>query len=262
MKQYTAIAIIPARFASTRLPGKPLVDIAGKPMVVRVCERAAAASTVDRVIVATDDERIAAAARAEGFEAVMTSSRHKTGTDRLAEVAATLDADLIVNVQGDEPMLPASTIDAAVEALVADAGVPCCTTCEYVEELGEYRDPNVVKVVLRTDGRALYFSRAAIPYPRAAATPDGTVHADDIDLSNVRRHTGLYVYRREFLLEFARLTPTPLEEMEKLEQLRILEHGYDIRVVEVDEPSIGVDTQRDLDLVRALWSERGELNPS
>ena len=259
MKQYTAIAIIPSRFASTRLPGKPLLPIAGKPMVVRVCECAAAAHTVDRVIVATDDERIAAAVRAEGYEAVMTSERHETGTDRLAEVAATLDADFIVNVQGDEPLLPASTIDAAVKAMAADSGATCSTTCEEVDELDDYRNPNIVKVVMRDDGRALYFSRAAIPYPRNAAPADSLMHADDIDLSNVRRHTGLYVYRRGFLLEFARMSQSPLERTEKLEQLRILERGYDIRVVQVDEPSIGVDTQADLDLVRSLWKERSQV---
>lgn len=259
MKQYTAIAIIPSRFASTRLPGKPLLDIAGKPMVVRVCECAAAARTVDRVIVATDDERIATAVRAEGYEAVMTSERHETGTDRLAEVAAALDADFIVNVQGDEPLLPASTIDAAVEALAADSSSTCSTTCEEVDELDEYRNPNIVKVVLRADGRALYFSRAAIPYPRDAVAADGVLYPDDLDLSHVRRHTGLYVYRREFLLEFARMSPSPLERTEKLEQLRILEHGYDIRVVQVDEPSIGVDTPADLELVRSLWEERSQV---
>lgn len=260
MKQYTAIAIIPSRFASTRLPGKPLLDIAGKPMVVRVCECAASATTIDRVIVATDDERIASAVRAEGYEAAITSERHETGTDRLAEVAATLDADFIVNVQGDEPMLPSSTIDAAVEALVVDSSAVCSTTCEAIDEIDDFRNPNIVKVVLRDDGRALYFSRAAIPYPRDAASADGLLFTDDVDLSYVRRHTGLYAYRRDFLLEFARMSSSLLERTERLEQLRILEHGYDIRVVQVDEPSIGVDTQADLELVRSLWKERSHVN--
>ncbi|MBK6313147.1 MAG: 3-deoxy-manno-octulosonate cytidylyltransferase [Blastocatellia bacterium] len=255
------MAIIPSRFASTRLPGKPLLDIAGKPMVVRVCECAASARTIDRVIVATDDERIADAVTAEGFEAMMTSDRHETGTDRLAEVAATLVADFIVNVQGDEPLLPASTIDAAVQALVADSSAVCSTTCEAIEKLDDFRNPNVVKVVLRDDGRALYFSRAAIPYPRDAAAADGVLCAEDIDFSVVRRHTGLYVFRRAFLLEFARMSPSPLERIEKLEQLRILERGYDIRVVDVREPSFGIDTQDDLDHVRALWEARSLVNP-
>ncbi len=230
-------------------------------MVVRVCECAASAQSIDRVIVATDDERIAEAVRAEGFEAVMTSDRHETGTDRLAEVAATLDADFIVNVQGDEPLLPASTIDAAVQALVADSSAVCSTTCEAIEKIDDFRNPNVVKVVLRDDGRALYFSRAAIPYPRDAASTGEGPRSEEVDLSSIRRHTGLYVYRRAFLLEFARMSPSPLERIEKLEQLRILERGYDILVVEVREPSFGIDTQDDLDHVRALLEARSLVNP-
>jgi 3-deoxy-manno-octulosonate cytidylyltransferase (CMP-KDO synthetase) len=193
------------------------------------------------VIVATDDVRIAEAVGAAGFEAVMTSDRHETGTDRLAEVAAGLDCDLVVNVQGDEPMLPASTIDAAVEALAADERSVASTTCEPLDDAASLADPNVVKVVVRADGRALYFSRAPIPFAREGAP----------DLSLCRKHTGLYVYRRSFLLDFARLAPARLERSERLEQLRILENGYDIRVVEVAESSIGVDTEADLDRVRA-----------
>jgi 3-deoxy-manno-octulosonate cytidylyltransferase (CMP-KDO synthetase) len=211
-------------------------------MVVRVCERAAAARTVSRVLVATDDPRIFDAVRAGGHEAVMTSDRHETGTDRLAEVAAGLAADLVVNVQGDEPMIPPSTIDAAVEALAADPSAVASTTCEPIESPEALADPNVVKVVTRGDGRALYFSRAPIPHARDGAP----------DLALCRKHTGLYVYRRDFLLEYARMPQTPLERLERLEQLRILERGYDIRVVEVSERSIGVDTQADLDRVRLL----------
>jgi 3-deoxy-manno-octulosonate cytidylyltransferase (CMP-KDO synthetase) len=241
--EYAAVAIIPARYASTRLPGKPLLSIAGRPMVVRVCERAAAARTVSRVIVATDDARIFDAVRAEGFECVMTSEAHETGTDRLAEVAATLDADFVVNVQGDEPMLPPATIDAAVEALAADPSSVVATTCEPLEDAASLADPNVVKVVTRADGRALYFSRAPVPFARDTAP----------DLAVCRKHTGLYVYRREFLLAYARMPQSPLERTERLEQLRILERGYEIRVVEVRETSIGVDTQADLDRVRAMF---------
>ena len=211
-------------------------------MVVRVCERAAAAKTVSRVLVATDDQRIYDAVRAEGHECVMTSGRHETGTDRLAEVAAGLAADFVVNVQGDEPMIAPSTIDAAVEALAADPGAVVSTTCEPIESARALADPNVVKVVTREDGRALYFSRAPIPFARDGAP----------DLTRCRKHTGLYVYRREFLLEYARMPQTPLERLERLEQLRILERGYDVRVVEVSERSIGVDTQADLDRVRLL----------
>jgi 3-deoxy-manno-octulosonate cytidylyltransferase (CMP-KDO synthetase) len=243
VKEFAAVAIIPARYASTRLPGKPLLSIAGKPMVVRVCERAAAARTISRVLVATDDSRIYDAVRAAGHECRMTSDRHETGTDRLAEVAASLDADFLVNVQGDEPLLAPATIDAAVEALAADPGSVVATTCEPLDGLDALRDPNVVKVVTRADGRALYFSRAPIPHFRDGAP----------DLSLCRKHTGLYVYRRDFLLEYARMPQTPLELAERLEQLRILERGFDIRVVEVSDRSIGVDTPADLDRVRAMF---------
>lgn len=211
-------------------------------MVVHVCERAAEAATISRVIVATDDERVLDAVRAAGHECMMTSADHATGTDRLAEVAAGLDAEFVVNVQGDEPMLPPSTIDAAVEALAVDAGSVVSTTSEPLDDVEALDDPNIVKVVTRHDGRALYFSRAPIPFARDGRT----------DLGHCRKHTGLYVYRRAFLLEYARMEQTPLEKLERLEQLRILERGYDIRVVEVAERSIGVDTPADLDRVRAL----------
>ncbi len=211
-------------------------------MVVHVCERAAGAATISRVIVATDDERVLDAVRAAGHECMMTSPDHETGTDRLAEVAAGLDAEFVVNVQGDEPMLAPSTIDAAVEALAADPRSVVSTTSEPLDGVDALDNPNVVKVVTREDGRALYFSRAPIPFARDGRT----------DLSHCRKHTGLYVYRREFLLEYARMEQTPLEKLERLEQLRILERGYDIRVVEVAERSIGVDTPADLDRVRAL----------
>lgn len=220
-------------------------------MVVRVCERAAAARTVSRVIVATDDERILEAVRAEGFEAVMTSAHHETGTDRLAEVAASLDAALVVNVQGDEPMLPPATIDAAVDALASDPRAVVATTCEPLGDPLAILDPNIVKVVTRADGRALLFSRAPIPFPRDTGVEGAII--DPETLARFRKHTGLYVYRREFLLELARMPQTPLERIERLEQLRVLENGYDIRVVEVADRSIGVDTLEDLERVRQLW---------
>jgi 3-deoxy-manno-octulosonate cytidylyltransferase (CMP-KDO synthetase) len=211
-------------------------------MVVHVCERAAAARTVSRVIVATDDARVFDAVSAAGHECVMTRADHETGTDRLAEVAAGLDSAFVVNVQGDEPMLSPATIDAAVEALVGDNRAVVSTTCEPIESVEALVDPNVVKVVARADGRALYFSRAPIP-----ATRDG-----ELDLSLCRKHTGLYVYRREFLLAYARMPRMPYERAEQLEQLRILERGFDVRVVEVADRSVGVDTPADLDRVRAL----------
>jgi 3-deoxy-manno-octulosonate cytidylyltransferase (CMP-KDO synthetase) len=221
-------------------------------MVVRVCERAAAARTVSRVLVATDDPRIFDAVRAGGHEAVMTSDRHETGTDRLAEVAAGLAADLVVNVQGYEPMIPPSTIDAAVEALAADPSAVVSTTCESIGSIDEFFDVNVVKVALRADGRALYFSRAPIPYPRAAGQLADASTADPALLALCRKHTGLYVYRRNVLLEFTNWPQSQREKIEALEQLRALVHGVKIKVVAACAASTGVDTAEDLERVREL----------
>jgi 3-deoxy-manno-octulosonate cytidylyltransferase (CMP-KDO synthetase) len=212
-------------------------------MIVRVCERAAAASTISRVVVATDDERIARAVADAGFEVVMTGSHHTTGTDRLAEAAEALDADLIANVQGDEPMISPATIDAAVTALARNPAAAISTTCEALESVADLDNPNIVKVVCRADGRALYFSRAPIPFDR-----DGSG-----DLSVCRKHTGLYVYRKSFLRRFAELPASPLELRERLEQLRALDAGFEILVVETASRSIGVDTEADLDRVRSVW---------
>ena len=258
--QISAIAIIPARFHSTRLPGKPLLDICGQPMIVRVVERALAAQNVSRALVATDDERILAAVRAAGFEAVMTSAAHASGSDRLAEAVAMLEEsfDVIVNVQGDEPQISPRTIERAVNALADDPEAACATTCEAVSEAREVLSPDTVKVVMDERGRALYFSRSPIPYPREAVRRYGSLEAaliaDPSLLSGFRKHTGLYVYRRAFLLEYARWPVSPLERAESLEQLRMLEHGAKIRVVETDETSIGVDTAEDLERVRAMFA--------
>jgi 3-deoxy-manno-octulosonate cytidylyltransferase (CMP-KDO synthetase) len=233
------VAIIPARYASTRLPGKPLSDIHGKPMVQHVYERAARARLPERVMVATDDERVAAAVRAFGGEAVMTSRDHRSGTDRLAEAARGLDAAIVVNVQGDEPLLDPSAIDAAVEALVADPDLPISTLSVPVESLEEMSSPDVVKVVVDGAGHALYFSRSPIPY-RRQGTPGGA------------KHVGLYAYRKEALARFAALPPSPLEEAEGLEQLRALHHGMRIRVIALPgESGMAVDTPGDLERVRA-----------
>ena len=250
------VAIIPARYASTRLPGKPLLDLAGKPMVLRVVERAKACVLVNRVIVATDDPRVFAAVTGAGEEAMMTSPDHRTGTDRLAEAASTLDAEIIVNVQGDEPLIEPATIEAAITPLVADDSIVMSTTSEPIESAADVVNPNVVKVVTDADGFALYFSRNPIPFPRAAAAAHGSVEAalrvrPEL-LALYAKHTGMYVYRRDFLLTYARLTPTPLEQMELLEQLRALENGYKIKVVRVTHRSIGVDTLEDLETVRNL----------
>jgi 3-deoxy-manno-octulosonate cytidylyltransferase (CMP-KDO synthetase) len=250
------VAIIPARYASTRLPGKPLVDLAGKPMILRVVERARLAPSVSRVIVATDNERVWQVVNDAGEEAVMTSPHHQTGTDRLAEVASYLDADIIVNVQGDEPLIEPATIEAALAPLAADESIVMATTCEPIETIADALSPNVVKVVVDRAGFALYFSRNPVPFPRAEALKHGSVAAA-LDarpelLKLFAKHTGLYAYRRDFLLTYARLAPTPLEQAELLEQLRALEHGYRIRVVESAHRSIGVDTPADLERVRAL----------
>lgn len=227
-------------------------------MVVRVAERARAARSVSRVIVATDDRRIFEAARDAGIEAVMTRADHQSGSDRLAEVAAALeDARLIVNVQGDEPLLAPETIDRAVAALVEDEEASVATTFERIEAAGDVLSPDVVKVVVDARGRALYFSRAPVPHPRDAVTRYGSLGAalaaEPALLSTFRKHTGLYVYRREFLLEYARWPQTALERAESLEQLRILEHGAKILVVEAASTSIGVDTPEDLERVRASF---------
>ncbi|HVG33834.1 MAG TPA: 3-deoxy-manno-octulosonate cytidylyltransferase [Pyrinomonadaceae bacterium] len=258
--QPKAVAIIPARYASTRLPGKPLLDLAGRPMIVHVVERALAARNVARALVATDDERIAEAVRAAGFEAVMTRADHASGSDRLAEVAAALDdADVIVNVQGDEPLISPQTIERAVDELVNDEEAQIVTTCERIERAADVLSPDVVKVVMDAGGRALYFSRQAIPYPRDAVCRFGSLEAalasEPRLLERFRKHTGLYAYRRAFLLEYTGWPRSPLEMAEELEQLRALERGVTIRVIETTEPSIGVDTMEDLERVRALLNE-------
>jgi len=238
------VAVIPARYASTRFPGKALADIAGRPMIEHVYRRAAAARTVDAVIVATDDERIADAVRTFGGTVRVTSAAHATGTERIAEVAAALDCDLVVNLQGDEPLIEPAAIDEAVEPFRDDAGLLMTSLCQRFRPSDDVRDPHVVKVVMDQHGRALYFSRSPIPFFRGTAA--------DQQQAGPYRHIGLYVQRREFLLKVAALEPTPLERAEALEQLRVLEHGYSIRMVETRHDSIGVDTPEDLARVRRL----------
>ena len=228
------LCIIPARYASTRLPGKPLRDIAGKPMIVRVYERALQARLVQDVVVATDDERIRTVVEAHGGHAVMTRADHATGTDRLAEAAARMtDYDLIINVQGDEPLIEPSVIDALVEPFLADDRLAMATAKTEITDEEEQENPNNVKVITDKSGNALYFSRARIPYARVPG-------------AKVYKHIGIYAYRRDFLLAYARMAQTPLELSESLEQLRALENGYRIRVVETDAVFIGVDTEEDL----------------
>jgi 3-deoxy-manno-octulosonate cytidylyltransferase (CMP-KDO synthetase) len=255
------VAIIPARYASSRFPGKSLVDIAGKPMIQWVYERTRQASGVGRVLVATDDERIFQVVQRFGGNAVMTSPSHSTGTDRLAEVAATLDAALVVNVQGDEPLIEPTAIDAALAPFAEDSTLVMSTLRCPIRTLDELFDISITKVVTDVQDFALYFSKAPIPYHRDSWGPI-TSMVPRLRLAGGTapvvgwRHIGLYVYRRAFLLEFARLAQTPLERLEQLEQLRALEHGYRIKVVPTQYVSIGVDTPEDVAKVRRLL--RGE----
>jgi len=237
------VAVIPARYASSRLPGKALLEIGGRPMVQWVYEAAGRVAAVDRVVVATDDRRIADAVVGFGGEAVMTAADHPSGTDRVAEAARQIGGEIVVNVQGDEPLIDPQVVAAAIEPLQVDSAVVMASLCTRIRDAADWRDPNVVKVVCARNGDALYFSRAAIPHPREGGEPGGLP---------LFKHLGLYVYRHDFLQQLTRLPPSPLEEIERLEQLRVLEAGYRIRMVETAEDSIGVDTQSDLDRVRAL----------
>ena len=244
----SVVAIIPARFGSTRLPGKPLARIGGLPMIQHVYQSAAKAAVLDRVIVATDDRRIEAAVKNFGGEVMMTSPDHASGTDRLAEVARKIKGDLLVNVQGDLPFISAKTIDLAVQPLRRYPKIPMGTVCTEIFVESEWRDPNTVKVVTDKSRRALFFTRAPIPYGRNDAVDSSGKKITGRDTRRLWgfRHLGLYVYRREFLLKFSRLRPTVLEQIESLEQLRALENGYQIYVAQVDERSVEVDTAADL----------------
>lgn len=256
--QPKAVAAIPARYSSTRLPGKPLLDIAGKPLVVWVAERARAATSISRTIVATDDPRIADAVIAAGFDAVITRADHLSGTDRIAEVAHNLSADIIVNLQGDEPLIDPETINRAVNALIEDSSAQMSTTCEPITEAADVANPSVVKVTFDENGYATGFARSPIPFPNQAVDNYGSLEAaleaDPALLLTFRKHTGLYAYRRDFLLKFARWPASESEKRESLEQLRALDRGVKIRVVEAVAPSIGVDTPDDLERVRAMLS--------
>ena len=240
--------VIPARYASTRLPGKPLIEIGGKTLVQWVYLRALESARLDRVLVATDDERILRSVRSWGGHAVMTSDRHRSGTERVAEVAQGIEADVFINLQCDEPALPPATIDRVCACFDEDPEVQVATACVPIPDPEKALDPNVVKVVTDSTGRALYFSRAPIPFAREGKAP-------------FFKHLGIYGYRRRLLLNLSRLRPSPLEEIEKLEQLRFLENRIPIRVAAVDEDSVGVDTQEDLERVRPFF-ENGLLVPS
>ena len=226
------VGIIPSRYASVRFPGKPLAPLRGKAMVLHVLEAATEASRLDQAIVATDDERIAAAVRAIGGEVLLTSSEAASGTDRLAEAARSIPADVYVNVQGDEPVMSPANIDRAVETLLTDS-LRKIASLAIPLPADQASDPNIVKVAVAADGRALYFSRAAIPYPRGGE-------------ARYRKHLGIYAYRAATLAEIAALPPSPLERIESLEQLRWLEAGLEVWIGEAVSDSIGVDTPEDL----------------
>lgn len=244
--------VIPARYASSRLPAKPLLDIAGKPMVVRVAEQAHL-SGAEQVVIATDHQEIANVVQAHGFEAVMTREDHLSGTDRIAEVADRLGwqaQEIVVNVQGDEPLIEPSLIQQVASNLQGHGQASIATVCHAIHDKTTMLNPNVVKVVLDAAGYAMYFSRAPIPYPRDA-------FAQNLDLPvnmPVYRHVGIYAYRASFLQAYSKLDPAPIEQSEALEQLRAMWHGYKISVAITEKtPATGVDTQQDLDLVRSLF---------
>ena len=242
------VGIIPARYHSTRLEGKPLVDILGKPMIQHVYEKARRSTMLEDLIVATDDERIRAEVEGFGGKAVLTSANHSTGTDRVAEAAFSLDAEIVVNIQGDEPFIEPGMIDEIVAPLLEDPQLPMCTSMHKVTDPEDFSNPNVVKVVRNLSGDALYFSRSLIPYPRYA------------EGHRVFEHIGVYAFRKEFLLSYAKLKPTPLERFEALEQLRALEHGYRLRVVETRQNyiALSVDTPADLERARALARSKAQ----
>ena len=250
MSEPRVVGMIPARYASTRLPGKAIKPILGKPMIQRVCERCAQAEGLDAVYVLTDDQRIVEAVEAFGGKALMTSPDHASGTDRAAEAVESIDADIVVNVQGDQPFVDPVMIDEAVAPLLEDATLDMSTLMHPISKPEDLADTGVVKTVVDRAGYALYFSRSLIPYPQTA-----TPHT-------VCEHVGLYVYRKDFLLTLAALEPTLLEQVESLEQLRVLEHGYRMRVVlthcpDTEFSGFSVDTAEDLERAERMLRERG-----
>ena len=248
MASTRVVVVIPARYGSTRLPGKPLVSLAGKPMIQRVYQRAKQAQHVSRVIVATDDERIVKAVEGFGGEARMTRSDHRTGTERVAEVAAHEAGEVFVNVQGDEPLLDPAAVDTAIRSLLEEPAAAISTVATPIKTPADIMDPNVVKTILDFDNNALYFSRAPIPWVRDTASKTHARHL---------KHLGLYVFQREALLEYPTLPQGELERIEQLEQLRWLENGWKIRVAEVEHDAVSVDVPEDVARVEKLLAEQG-----
>lgn len=245
-EEIKVLAVIPARYGSTRLPGKPLAKIAGKPMIQHVVERVRKAQTVSRIVVATDDQRIVDAVKAFGGEAILTRADHATGTDRVAEVAVHIPAAIYVNVQGDEPLVDPGIVDAVVAAMLEDESIEIGTPCSAITRQADIMDPNVTKVVRDFEGNGLYFSHAPIPWVR-----------DTGDTVTARhwKHIGIYAFRRDVLLEIPTLPPGDLERVEKLEQLRWLENGFRIRVVETEYDAISVDVPADIERVERVLRE-------
>jgi 3-deoxy-manno-octulosonate cytidylyltransferase (CMP-KDO synthetase) len=254
-EQPEVVIVIPARYGSTRLPGKPLVSLAGKPMIQHVYERAKMVESADRVIVATDDERIVQAVESFGGVARMTRPDHRTGTERVAEVAAHEKGDVFVNVQGDEPLLDPLAVNIAVSALLEEPAAGIATVATLIKTPADIMDPNVVKTALDFDNNALYFSRAPIPWVRDTASKIQVRHL---------KHLGLYVFQREALLEYPTLPQGELERIEQLEQLRWLENGWKIRVAEVEHDAVSVDVPDDVARVEKLLQKPkppGTLRP-
>ncbi len=251
-------AVIPARYGSTRFEGKPLADILGKPMIQHVYEGVRQSKLIDEVIVATDDQRIIEAVQSFGGKAIMTSPTHFTGTDRVAEVAKKLRSEIIVNVQGDEPLIKGVIIDNAIRPLLTDESLQISTLITRIEEVRDWLNPHIVKVVVDQKNFALYFSRSPIPFPRDLNIGRLESHPFGTDRplpKRVFKHIGLYVFRRKFLLHFSKMKPTPLEKLEKLEQLRALENGYRIKTTPVDYEPLSVDTPEDLQKVITCLSQ-------
>lgn len=242
------LGIIPARYGSSRLEGKPLKDICGKPMIQHVYERVQLSALINEVVVATDDERIVAVVKNFGGKAQMTSINHKNGTDRIAEVAKAIEADVVVNIQGDEPLIDPRMIDEAIQPMLDDRELKACTLCRPILSEEDIYNPHVVKTVFDLKGNALLFSRAPIPYPR------------NKEAYTAYEHIGVYVYRKDFLMQYVNMPQTPLEITESLEQLRILENGIRMKVVKATVPyeGLSVDTQEDLERVREIIKKRAQ----
>ncbi len=240
------IGVIPARFASTRLMGKPLADIGGKPMIQHTFESSLNSKLVNRIIIATDDEKVAQVCRGFGANVVLTPKDIQTGSDRIAFVVRDMDeADIIVNIQGDEPFIHGEMIDQAVEPLLFDNSINVSTLAKKIQNVEELKSPSIPKVVFDYQNFAMYFSRSPIPYVRDAKT-----YQERLDICDIFKHIGLYVYRKDSLLSFTELAPTDLEQTEKLEQLRMLEHGFKIKVVVTEYDNLAVDTPEDLERAR------------